>query len=125
MNTMDQNPLHFRAEFTIEEGKREDFKKLIQEMARAVHDTEPGTITYQFYLNNKDNTKCIVHETYANSDAAFTHMNGIASKIILPKIFDIAKINRFDAYGIPSEELQKVLISFGSEIYNLFAGYSR
>jgi quinol monooxygenase YgiN len=107
MNTMDQNPLHFRAEFTIEEGKREDFKKLIQEMARAVHDTEPDTITYQFYLNNKDNTKCIVYETCANSDATFTHLNGVASKTILLKIFEVAKINRFDAYGIPSEELQR------------------
>jgi quinol monooxygenase YgiN len=124
MNTMDQNQLHFRAEFTIEEGKIPEFKNLIQEMARAVQETEPDTITYQFYLN-KDNIKCMVHETYANSDAAFTHMNGIASKTILPKIFEIAKINRFDAYGIPSEELQKVLTSFGSEIYNLFAGYSR
>jgi hypothetical protein len=93
-------------------------------MARAVQETEPDTITYQFYLN-KDNTKCIVHETYANSDAALTHMNGDASKTILPKIFEIAKINRFDAYGIPSEELQKTLTSFGSEIYNLFAGFSR
>jgi quinol monooxygenase YgiN len=124
MNTMDQNQLHFRAEFAIEEGKREDFKKLIQEMTRAVQETEPDTITYQFYLN-KDNTKCIVHETYTNSDAAFTHKNGIASKTILPKIFEVAKINRFDAYGIPSEELQKVLTSFGSEIYNLFTGFSR
>jgi quinol monooxygenase YgiN len=124
MNTMDQNQLHFRAEFTIEEGKREDFKELIQEMTRAVQENEPDTITYQFYLN-KDNTKCIVHETYTNSDAAFTHMNGVTSKTILPKVFEIAKINRFDAYGTPSEELQKVLTSFGSEIYNLFTGFSR
>jgi quinol monooxygenase YgiN len=121
---MDQNQVLFRVEFTIEEGKREDFKKLIQEMARAVQETEPDTIIYPFYLN-KDNAKCNVHETYANSDAAFTHMNGDASKTILPKIFEIAKINRFDAYGIPSEELQKALTSFGSEIYNLFAGFSR
>ena len=120
---MDQNQLHFRAEFIIDEGKIREFRNLIQEISIAVEETEPDTITYQFYLN-KDSTKCIVHETYANSDAAFTHMNGIASKTILPKIFDIAKITRFDAYGIPSEELQKVLISFGSEIYNLFAGYS-
>jgi 5,10-methenyltetrahydromethanopterin hydrogenase len=52
-------------------------------------------------------------------------MNGVASKTILPKIFEIAKINRFDAYGIPSEELQKVLTMFGSEIYDLFTGFSR
>ena len=36
---MDQNHLHFRAEFTLEEGKREDFKELIQEMTRAVQET--------------------------------------------------------------------------------------
>ena len=122
---MDPNHIHFRVEFTIEEGKIEDFKWLIQEMARTVQETEPDTITYQFYLNNKDNTKCIVYETYVNSDAAFTHLNGIASKTILPKIFEVAKINRFDAYGNPSEELQKVLASFGSQVYNLFTGFSR
>ena len=122
---MDNNHLHFRAEFTIDERKIEDFKKLIQQMARTVQETEPDTITYQFYLNNKDNTKCIVYETYVNSDAAFAHLNGLASKTILPKIFEVAKINRFDAYGNPSEELQKVLASFGSQMYNLFTGLSR
>jgi quinol monooxygenase YgiN len=122
---MDNNHLHFRAEFTIDERKIEDFKKLIQQMARTVQETEPDTITYQFYLNNKDNTKCIVYETYVNSDAAFTHINAIASKTILPKIFEVAKINRFDAYGNPNEELQKVLTSFGSQVYNLFTGFSR
>ena len=121
---MNHNHVHFRVEFTINEGKREDFKKLIQEMAKTVQETEPDTITYQFYLN-KDNTKCIVHETYSNSDAALAHKNGVASKTILPKIFEIAKIIRFDAYGIPSEELQNVLTSFGSEMYNLFTGFSR
>ena len=121
---MDRNHMHFRVEFTINEDKREDFKKLIKEMARTVQETEPDTITYQFYLN-EDNTKCIVHETYSNSDAALTHKNGFASKTILPKIFEVAKINRFDAYGIPSQELQNVLTSFDSEMYNLFTGFSR
>ncbi len=122
---MGHNHIYFRAEFTVEEGKIEDFKNLIKEIARTVQETEPDTITYQFYLN-KDNTKCIVHETYENSDAAINHMNGIASKTILPKVFQVAKINRFDTYGIPSEELQKILLAgFGSEIYNLFTGFSR
>jgi hypothetical protein len=49
----------------------------------------------------------------------------VASKTILPKIFEIAKINRFDAYGSPSEELQKGLTSFDLQIYNLFTGFSR
>jgi quinol monooxygenase YgiN len=116
--------IHFRAEFTIEQGKIEEYKKLIQEMSIMVEANEPDTINYQFYLN-KDETKCIVLETYVNSEAAFAHNDGIASQTILPKIFSLAKISRFDVYGDPSEELQKLLTSFGAETYNLFAGFSR
>ncbi len=116
--------IHFRAEFTIEEGKIEEYKKLVQEMSIMVEANEPDTINYQFYLN-KDETKCIVLETYVNSEAAFAHNDGVASRTILPKIFSLAKISRFDVYGDPSEELQKLLTSFGAETYNLFAGFSR
>ena len=122
---MDSDQIHFRAEFTIEEGKTEEFTKLIQDMSRAVETNEPDTIEYKFYLN-RNKTNCIAHETYKNSEAAIAHNNGVASKTILPRIFEISKINRFDVYGSPSEELQKVLASFGVKTYyNLFVGFSR
>jgi len=101
---MEQNQIHFRAEFSIED--------------------EPYTINYQFYLN-KDQTKCLVHETYEDSDAALAHGNGVASRTILPRIFTLAKISRFDVYGNPNVELQKSLASFGAETFNLFTGFSR
>jgi quinol monooxygenase YgiN len=119
------NQIHFRAEITIEEGKIEEFKKLVQEMSRVVEANEPDTINYQFYLNRDDETKCIVHETYANSEAVFAHNAGVASQTILPKVFSVSRISRFEVYGNPSEELQKVLTSFGPQTYNLFAGFSR
>lgn len=97
-------------------------------MTKLVEANEPGTIGYQFYLN-KPETKCIVHEIYASSDAALAHAAGIASKTILPKIFGIAQIPRFDVYGKPSKELQKVLTSFSNfdpqQLYNLFVGFNR
>jgi quinol monooxygenase YgiN len=122
---MEQNQtIHFRAEFTIEQGKIQEYKKLVQEMSKMVEAYEPDTINYQFYLN-KDETKCTVFETYVNSEAALAHNNGIASQTILPNIFSLAKISRFDVYGSPSEELQKLLANFGAETFNLFAGFSR
>ncbi len=96
--------IHFRAEITIEEGKTEEFKKLIQDMSEAVEANEPGTIEYRFYINGSE-TSCIVHETYTNSEAAIAHNNSVASQTILPRIFDISKITRFDMYGNPSKEL--------------------
>ena len=62
------NQIHVRAEFTIEKGKIEEFKKLIQDMSRMVENNEPDTINYQFYLNRCE-TKCMVHETYTNSES--------------------------------------------------------
>ena len=121
---MEQNQIHFRAEFTIEEGKIEEYKKLVQEMSKAVEANEPDTINYQFYLNGAQ-TKCIVHETYANSEAVFAHNAGIASQTILPEIFKVSWISRFEVYGDPSEELQKVLTNFSAQTYSLFAGFSR
>ena len=121
---MNTNQIDVRAEFNIEKGKIEEFKKLIQDMSRMVENNEPDTINYQFYLNGSE-TKCMVHETYKNSESTLAHIVGVASKTILPKIFNIAKLNRLDVYGKPSEELQKVLTSFDSQTFNLFTGFNR
>lgn len=116
--------IHFRAEFSIEQGKIEEYKKLIKEMSKMVEANEIDTTNYQFYLN-KDETKCIVCETYVNSEAALAHNDGVASRTILSKIFSLAKVSRFEVYGDPSEELEKLLRSFGAVTFSLFAGFSR
>lgn len=121
---MENNQVHFRAEFTIADEKIEQYKKLIQDMSGAVESSEPDTIEYKFYLN-RDETRCVVHETYVNSRAVLAHNSGVASQTILPKIFKIAKLDRLDVYGNPDEELQKVLTSFSPQVYNLFTGFSR
>ncbi len=121
---MKHDQIQFRAEFAINEGKLDEFKKLVQDMSSVVEANEPDTIDYQFYLD-RDETKCIVRETYANSEAALAHNAGIASQTILPKIFSVSRISRFDVYGNPSEELRKMLAGFGPQIYDVFAGFSR
>ncbi|HEY0580460.1 MAG TPA: antibiotic biosynthesis monooxygenase [Candidatus Nitrosocosmicus sp.] len=121
---MASNQIHFRAEFIIEKGKIDEFKKLIEDMSRVVEANEPDTINYQFYLD-RDEKKCIVNETYSNSEAVFAHNTSVASQTILPKIFSVSRISKFDVYGNPSEELQKLLTSFSPQTYNYFAGFSR
>jgi quinol monooxygenase YgiN len=53
-------------------------------MSNVVKTNEPDTINYQFYFDRSE-TRCIVYETYKNSEAVFFHINGIASKTILPR----------------------------------------
>ena len=116
--------IHFRAEFTIEKNNVDEFKKLIKKMSEYVETNEPDTLEYRFYLN-EDGTSCMVHETYRNSDAALAHNNSITSKTILPKIFKIAKLNRFDVYGNPNEELRDILKALNSQTFTLFTGINR
>ena len=116
--------IHIRAEFIIEKDNVEQYKMLIREMSNFVETNEPSTLVYQFYLNG-DGTKCMVHETYVDSNAVLSHNDSTASKTILPKIFNIAKLNTIDVYGNPSTELKKLLASFNSQIFNLYTGFSR
>jgi|SRR5215467_16149812 len=99
----DRAQIHIRADFMIGEGKIEEFKKLLQDISKLV-ENEPNTIRYQFCLN-KDETSCVVNETYANSEAALAHTKGVALQAILPKILRVAKMTRIDMYGNPSEDL--------------------
>lgn len=121
---MKNNQIHIRAEFIIKDRKIDEFKKLIQDMSQMVKANEPDTIDYEFYLNS-DETKCIVHETYANSEAAFAHATSNASQTILSKVFSVASMSRFDVYGSPSKELQNMITRLNPQIYNLFTGFSR
>ena len=116
--------IHIRAYFIIEKDNVERFKKLIREMSEVVETNEPDTLEYRFYLN-EDGTKCIVHETYADSKATLSHNDSAASKTILPSIFNTAQLNRLDVYGNPNDELKKVLAGLNSHTFNLFTGFSR
>ena len=120
---MSQN-IHIRAYFIIEKDNVKRFKKLIREMSEVVETNEPDTLEYRFYLN-EEGTRCIVHETYADSKATLLHNYSVASKTILPSIFNIAQLNRLDVYGNPNDELKKVLAGLNSETFNLFTGFSR
>jgi quinol monooxygenase YgiN len=126
MSSTKNNRIHIRAEFVIKEGKIDEFMRLIEDMSRTVEANEPDTLDYEFYLNS-DETKCIVHETYADSEAALAHESSIASQTILPKVFSVASINRLDVYGSPSAELRRkmMMTSINPQFYNLFTGFSR
>ena len=93
-------------------------------MSNLVKANEPDTIKYQFYFDRSE-IRCIVHETYKNSEAVFSHINGDASKTILPRIHDISRITRFEVFGAGSKKLQKAMEGLDPHIYILFTGFSR
>jgi quinol monooxygenase YgiN len=116
--------IHIRAGFTIEKENVEQYKKLMKEMSDRVETNEPNTLMYEAYFN-VDGTKCMVHETYLDSKAVLLHNESIASKTILPRIFNISKLDTLDVYGKPDDELKKLLSRFNSQVFNLYSGFNR
>jgi quinol monooxygenase YgiN len=119
---MKHNMIHFRAEFIIKDGKIREYKKLVRRMSRAVEADEPDTLSYRFYFDRNE-TKCVVHEMFANSEAVFDHNNGFASQTILPKIFRVSRIVKFEVYGKPSKKLKKGVNKFQSRNLQSIYGF--
>lgn len=64
---------------TVKEGRKEEFKRISEEMSKAVENSEPGTTKYQFFLID-DQTQCVVNESYVNLEPALAHLKGVASQ---------------------------------------------
>jgi quinol monooxygenase YgiN len=108
---------------TVKEGRIEEFKRLVEEMGKAVENNEPGTKRFQFFLND-DQSQCILNESYVNLEAALAHLKGVAFQTILPKILDACKINRFEVFGQISDDLMKALAQMGGVNYHFLTGFS-
>ena len=69
------------AEITIKEGKMEEAKEALKEIAKTVLATEPGTLEYTPHtVRNEDNTIIFV-EKYKDVDAMKAHMKNLGKNM--------------------------------------------
>ena len=60
------------ARFKFHEGKLEEFKRLSAQCMEIVRTKDTGTLQYDIYFND-DQSECIVHERYRDSEAFIEH----------------------------------------------------
>lgn len=122
--------IHTTLHVRIKEGKIEEFKRLVEEMGKAVENNESGAKRYQFYLNDNE-TQCVLNESYVNLEAVLNHLKSTAFLTTFPKIFNICKIERFEVFvDIHEWKLIKVLLmkalaQMGGVNYHFLTGFSR
>ena len=61
------------ARFKFHGGKLEEFKRLAAQCMEIVRAKDTGTLQYDIYLND-DQSECIVHERYRDSEALIEHL---------------------------------------------------
>src|SRR4029077_11520160 len=60
------------ARITFHEGKLEEFKRVTAQCMEIVRTKDTGTLQYDVYFND-DQSECIVHERYRDSEALIEH----------------------------------------------------
>ena len=76
---------------------RENFIAVARECV-AFSDTEPGTLTYDWFLA-PDGETCDVVMSYVNAEAHAAHVGSRFGTDILPKLLAVADVIRSDIYG--------------------------
>lgn len=116
--------IHLIAELAIGEGNLETFKALAEEIAAAVKSTEPGTLSYEWYIT-EDGTTCYVDEWYADAQAALAHLEGEVPRL-LPAVLEVSELASLTVLSdIPSRELREKLTEFGGCFTSRCCGFMR
>ena len=106
----------------IAPGNLAELKELA---ARALEITkgEATTLQYDWFFNDGE-TKCVVRETYANSDAILAHMANMGD--LIGKLAELGGGLEIEAFGDPSPELLEAAAAFEPTVYRFFQGkYTR
>lgn len=109
-------------EFSIADGKLEDFKQKATGYVDGVKANEPETYVYQWYLA-EDGKHCLLHEKFGSSEALLTHLGNVGPS--LPDLLAIAPITRLEVFGTASDAARDALKDLGATHFPHLAGFDR
>src|SRR5215470_17322937 len=97
-------------ELAIRPGELDAFKALLEQMVDGTNSAEPDTLAYQWFISDDGGT---VHsyETYADSEALVSHINGFMAKWA-ERFLAAADVTRFTVYGNPNTAAKELLDGF-------------
>jgi quinol monooxygenase YgiN len=96
------------------------FKELAAQ-ALELTNGEATTLQYDWFFSD-DETKCVVRETYQNSDAILAHMGNLGE--LIGKLTELGGGLEIEAFGTVSEELLAAATAAGLQptVYKFFQG---
>jgi quinol monooxygenase YgiN len=95
-------PILYLDRSEVHEGKIEELKTAIKELAELVEAKEPRIISYNAYFT-EDGTRMTVVHVHPDSASLEFHMKVAGS--VFPKFAEFIKLLTIDVYGKPSDEL--------------------
>jgi quinol monooxygenase YgiN len=109
-------------EVKVKPGEIGAFKTLIEEMVDTTR-REPGTLAYEFSVND-DDTTVHVHERYADSAATLEHVK-IFGENFAERFVSACQPQSFIVYGTPSQDVKDALAGFAPVFMSPLSGFAR
>jgi hypothetical protein len=105
-------PFIFISQSRIKEGKLEDFKNGLREMAEFVEANEPRVIAFEAYLND-DDTEVTGVQIHPDADSMAHHMQVAFEKIMeFDQYLDTQSV---EVYGVPNDALLGMMKQMGDQ----------
>ena len=102
----------------IYEGKLNEFKTIAEACLLITREKDTGTLQYDWFLN-EDQTECVVHERYKDSDAVLHHLANLGETLgALVGVSDMSA----EVYGTPSAELMNAAEGMDVAFYSYYQG---
>jgi len=109
--------LHGIARFTIAEDNLEEFKRLAAQCVEIVRAQDIGTtLQYDLYFND-DESECLVHERYRDSEALVEHAAHLGD--LVQAILETGSVSG-ELLGEPSAELRAKLAGSTVRLFRPF-----
>jgi quinol monooxygenase YgiN len=108
--------LHGIARFKIDADKLEEFKRLSARCMEIVRSEDTGTMEYDIYFN-EDQSECIVHERYRDSDALIEHADHLGN--LMEAILATGSVSG-ELLGEPSAQLRAQLADSPVRLFTPF-----
>jgi hypothetical protein len=122
-------PLVFVDTSEVREGKLDELKTVINDLAEFVRVNEPRPILYNVYLS-EDGTRMTVIQAHPDSASMQYHMK--LAGPVFTRFVELIRMSSMDVYGAPSDELreqmrQKALMlgAGGLTVHELAGGFVR
>jgi quinol monooxygenase YgiN len=109
-------------ELTIAGNKISEVRDMLPAIIEKVKHTEPGTGSYQWYINESE-ARCYILEEFDDAGAWLAHLTNVEES--LPALFALAPLTRWEAFGHVPGDIREKVQAMGAVLHEPLAGFNR
>ena len=113
----------FLLDLEVIEGKENQVDDLIDRLVDNVKNTEPGTISYEYYASSED--RIFLYEVYKDHDSAEFHVDSFMQGDLMPIFVETFKVVTFEVLGKTTDELKEKMKDFTQDHRPKTDGFKR